>query len=65
MYEVEGNPLQVNFVDSFVVVFVVVFICSLLMPLILDRFNVVVVNGHNDTEMTTASSKTRAIRTLE
>ena len=42
---------QVSFVNVFVVFFLVAFICELLIPLLLNRFNVVVVNGRDDIEM--------------
>ena len=47
------DPLQVSFLNSFVVFFLAVYSCSLLIPLLLNRFNVVVVNGHDDIEMWT------------
>ena len=50
MYEVKVNPMQISFVHFVVVFFVDDSICSLLIPLLLSRFNVVVVNGHDDTE---------------
>ena len=45
------DPRQVSFLNSVVVFFLVVYSCSLLIPLLLNRFNVVVVNGHDDIEM--------------
>ena len=47
------DPLQVSFLTSFVVFFLAVYRCSLLIPLLLNRFNVVVVNGHDDIDMWT------------
>ena len=40
-----SGSAAVQFLDSFVVFFLAVCSCSLLIPLILNRFNVVVVNG--------------------
>ena len=40
-----------SFLNSFVDFFLAVYSCSLLIPLLLNRFNVVVVNGHDDIEM--------------
>ncbi len=55
---------QVSFLDSFVVFIFAVYRCSLLI-LVLNRFNVVVVNGHDAIDMWTirpANYTTRAIR---
>ena len=59
------DPLQVSFLNVFVVFLLAVYSCSLLIPLLLNRFNVVVVNGHDDVDMWTvgpANYTTRAIR---
>ena len=53
MYEGEVDPVQVSFLNSLVVFLLVVNSCSLLIPLLLNRFNVVVVNGHDSIEMWT------------
>ena len=53
MYEGEVDPRQVSFLNSFVVFFLAVYRCSLLTPLLLNRFNGVVVNGHDDIDMWT------------
>ena len=56
---------QVSFLNYVVVFFLAVYSCSLLIPLLLDRFNVVVVNCHDDIEMWTtgpANYTTRAMR---
>ena len=44
----EVVPLQVSFLSVFVVFSLAIYSCSLLIPLLLNRFNVVVVNGHDD-----------------
>ena len=59
------DSLQVSFLNSFVVFLLAVSSCSLLIPLLLIRFNVVVVNGHDSIETWTigpANYTTRAIR---
>ena len=45
--------LQISFLNSIVVFLLAVYSCSLLIPLLLNRFNIVVVNGHDDIEMWT------------
>ena len=45
------DPLQVSFFTSFVVFLLAVSSCSLSIHLLLNRFNVVVANGHGDIEM--------------
>ena len=53
------------FLNSFVVFLRAVYNCSLLILILLNRFNIVVVNGHDDIEMWTigpANNTTRAIR---
>ena len=45
------DPLQVSFLISFVVFLLAVYSCSLSIHLLLNRFNVVVANGHGDIEM--------------
>ena len=65
VFEGEVDPLQVSFLNSFVVFLLAVCSCSLLIPLLLNRFNFVVVNGHDDIEMGIigpANYTTRAIR---
>ena len=65
MCEGEVDPRQVSFLDSFVVFILAVYSYSVLIPLVLNRFNVVVVNGHDDIDMWTIGSAnymTRAIR---
>ena len=47
------DPLQVSFLTSFVVFLLTVYSCSLSIHLLLNRFNVVVANGHDDIEMWT------------
>ena len=47
----EMDPRQVSFGNVFVVFFLVAFICYLLIPLLLNCFNVVAVNGRDDIEM--------------
>ena len=42
------DPRQVSFLNSFVVFFLAVYSCSLLISLLLNRFNVVVENGHDN-----------------
>ena len=59
------DPLHVSFLNSCVVFLLAVYSCSLLIPLLINRFNVVVVNGHDDIEMWTigpANYIARAIR---
>ena len=51
MHEGEVDPLKVSFLNSFVVFLLAVYSCSLLTPLLLNRFNFVVVNGHDSIEM--------------
>ena len=51
IYEGEMDPRQVSFVNVIVVFFLVAFICYLSIPLLLNRFNVVAVNGRDDVEM--------------
>ena len=59
--EGEMDRLQVSFGNDFVVFFLVAFICYLLIPLLLNRFNVVAVNGRDEIEMwCRASFSTRA-----
>ena len=45
------DPLQVSFLNSFFVCLLAVYSCSLLIPLPLNRFNVVVVNGRDDIDI--------------
>ena len=47
------DPLQVSFLTSFVVFLLAVYSCSLSIHLLLNRFNVVVANGHGDIELWT------------
>ena len=61
----EVDLLQVSFLNYFVVVFLAVYTCSLLIPLLLNPFYVVVVNDYDDIGMWTidhANYTTRAIR---
>ena len=50
------DPLQVSFLSSFVVFLLAVYSWSSLIPLLINRFNVVV-NGHDDIEMWTRPCK--------
>ena len=54
--------MQVSFLNSFVVFLLAVYSCSLQIPLLLNRFNVVVVNGHGDIEMWTIGPAIRRAR---
>ena len=58
-----GSPAG-QFFNAFVVFFLAVYSCSLLIPLLLNRFNVVVVNGHDDIEMWTIGSANFTTRTI-
>ena len=51
------DPLQVIFLTSFVVFLLAVYTSSLSIHLLLNRFNVVVANGHGDVEMWTRESR--------
>ena len=51
------DPLQVSFLISFVVFLLAVYSCSLSIHLLLNRFNVVVANGHGDIKMWTIESR--------
>ena len=51
------DPLQVSCLTSFVVFLLAVYSCSLSIHLLLNRFNVVVANGHGDVEMWTRESR--------
>ena len=53
----EMDPLQVSFLNAFVVFLLAVYSCSLSIHLLLNRFNVVVANGHGDIEMWTIESR--------
>ena len=70
----KANCIRGRLVSQFlnvVVFFLAVYSCSLFIPLLLNRFNVVVVNGHDDIEMWTIGpanyrgQTTRAIRSLD
>ena len=60
--DVRNVSAEGSFVQCLVVFSIVVFICSLFIPLLFTRFNVVVVNSHNDIDIWTISSTTRATR---
>ena len=51
------DPRQLRILNSFVVFFLAVYSCSLLIPILLNRFIIVVVNGHDDIEMWTTDCK--------
>ena len=59
VYEDEMYPLQVSFLNCFVDFLLAVYSCLLLIPLILNRFNVVVANGHGDIDMCTITMSIR------
>ena len=60
-----SGSVEDQFCKFFVLFFFVVSICSFLISLLFIRFNVVVVNGHDDIDSSTTSYTTRVTRSSD